>query len=153
MITKREYAESLFMRGYNCCQSVTVAFCTETGIDEETMKKLSSAFGGGIGRLREVCGAVSGMAVVIGLIYGFDDPDDNATKKKLYAEVQKLANDFKEENGSYLCRDLLGLSGPSYPTPSERTADYFKNRPCKDLVGYAAETLDNYIKERNTAQN
>lgn len=147
-MTKRERATELFLRGYNCAQSVAGAFCEETGIDFNTMMKLSSAFGGGMGRLREVCGTVSGMFIITGLLYGYDSPEDRDAKKLLYAEIQSLAARFKEQNGSYICRELLSLrtKTPDDPTPEPRTADYYAKRPCKNLVGDAAEILELFIE-------
>ncbi len=148
---KRQEAMTLFEKGYNCSQAVAGAFCDRTKVDFETMMRLASVFGGGMGRLREVCGAVSGMFVITGLLYGYDSPEDNAAKKALYSDVQSLAMKFKELNGSYVCRELLGLSikGADSPEPEKRTNEYYKKRPCKELVGDAAEILEKYLKERN----
>lgn len=148
---KREEAMALFEKGYNCSQAVAGAFCDRTNVDFETMMRLASVFGGGMGRLREVCGAVSGMFIITGLLYGYDSPEDNAAKKALYSEVQSLAMKFKDINGSYICKELLGLSikGADSPEPEKRTAQYYKKRPCKELVGDAAEILEKYLAERN----
>lgn len=148
---KRQEAMTLFEKGYNCSQAVAGAFCDRTKVDFETMMRLASVFGGGMGRLREVCGAVSGMFVITGLLYGYDSPEDNAAKKALYSDVQSLAMKFKELNGSYVCRELLGLSikGADSPEPEKRTNEYYKKRPCKELVGDAAEILEKYLRERN----
>lgn len=150
-MSKRQEAMTLFEKGYNCSQAVAGAFCDRTKVDFETMMRLASVFGGGMGRLREVCGAVSGMFVITGLLYGYDSPEDNAAKKALYSDVQSLAMKFKELNGSYVCRELLGLSikGADSPEPEKRTNEYYKKRPCKELVGDAAEILEKYLKERN----
>lgn len=147
-MTKRERATGLFMLGYNCSQSVAGAFCDETGIDFDAMMKLSSAFGGGMGRLREVCGAVSGMFLITGILYGYDDPKDIGAKKALYTEIQSLANRFREQHGSYVCRELLGLNikGGDSPEPEKRTPEYYKKRPCKQLIGDAAEILERFIE-------
>ena len=136
-MTKRELGESYFAAGYNCAQSVVLAFKDELNIDEETIKKISSAFGGGMGRMREVCGAVSGMLMVLGMLKGYSDPKD----------VKSLAGEFKEKNGSIICRELLGLSEKSSaPTPEARTPEYYKKRPCKLLVGDACEILEEYLQ-------
>lgn len=141
-----EKAEELFLKGYNCSQSVFGAFCEDLGMDIDTGLKISSAFGGGIGRLREVCGAVSGMMMAAGLIYGCSEADQKA-KAELYARVQELAGVFKNENGSIICRELLGLSKPEGTNiPAERTAEYYKKRPCQVMVKEAAQILDDYIK-------
>lgn len=139
-------AAELFLKGYNCAQAVTVAFCDVTGLDENMSARLSSSFGGGMGRLREVCGAVSGMLMVAGFLYGYDDPNDPAAKKAHYTLVQQLAGKFREEMGSIVCRELL-KNPPSDPNPSPRTAEYYAQRPCARFVMTAARILDDYIRE------
>ncbi|HEX3022779.1 MAG TPA: C-GCAxxG-C-C family protein [Lachnospiraceae bacterium] len=139
----------LFKSGYNCSQAVFLAFCDEYGMDIETALKISSSFGGGMGRLREVCGAVSGMFMVAGMIYGYTDPKDNGTKSEHYERIQYLAKQFEKENGSIICRELLGLGkGKDSPVPELRTAEYYKKRPCVELVGMAAGIMEKYINER-----
>ncbi|MHB8963968.1 MAG: C-GCAxxG-C-C family protein, partial [Saccharofermentanales bacterium] len=140
-------AKDLFEKGYNCSQSVFAAFCDETGLDFETALKISSSFGGGLGRLREVCGAVSGMALVVGMKYGYTSPHDNSTKAKHYERIQSLALTFKERNGSYICRDLLGIDGTDGPVPAARTPQYYIARPCAELVEYAAELVDQLLND------
>ncbi len=141
-----EKAKQLFMEGYNCSQAVLGAFCDECGMDFETAMKLSSSFGGGMGRLREVCGAVSGMFMVAGLIYGYDDPKGQKDKKEHYERIQALAQEFKKENGSIVCRELLGLAEKkSEPTPEERTEQYYQKRPCPEMVKMAAEIMEQYM--------
>ena len=136
----KQKAEMLFKQGYNCSQAVLLAFCDELNLDKETAARLASSFGGGIGRMREVCGAVSGMCMVAGLCKGYSDPKDMEGKKRHYSLIQKMANEFKEKNSSIICRELLGLSaGADSPSPSPRTAQYYKKRPCAELVGIAAE--------------
>lgn len=136
-------AEDLFAQGYNCSQSVLLAFAEECGLSEAVAARISSSFGGGMGRLREVCGAVSGMFMVAGLCCGYDDPKARTEKTEHYARIQQLAGDFQAKNGSIICRTLLGLnqSGASVPTPEERTAAYYQKRPCKALVGDAARIV------------
>lgn len=147
-MTRREKAENLFLEGYNCSQAVAIAFEDLHGISRGTIARLSSSFGGGMGRLREVCGSVSGMFMVAGLLYGYDDPKAKEEKADHYARIQKLAEDFSTENGSIVCRELLGLTEKKQePTPEARTAEYYKKRPCKELVGMAAEIMENYIRE------
>ena len=148
MQTKGEIAKQYFLDGYNCAQAVVLAFAQDFGLDKKTAVMLSSSFGGGMGRLREVCGAVSGMFMVLGLKYGYASPEDNQAKKELYKKVQEVAGLFKEDNGSIICRELLGLNqtGKSDPTPELRTESYYKKRPCKDLVQFAADLVDEYIK-------
>jgi len=147
-MTHKEKAMDLFSEGYNCAQAVFAAFCDEMNIDKETALKLSSSFGGGMGRMREVCGAVSGMFMVAGMLYGYTSPDDDTQKKEHYARIQKLAEEFKKETGTIICRELLGLDNNeiSEPTPEKRTAEYYKKRPCNELVGIAAMVLSNYIE-------
>ena len=141
-----EKAAELFLKGYNCAQAVTVAFCDVTGWTPEFAARTASAFGGGMGRLREVCGAVSGMFFVLGTLYGYDNSDADSKKKELYQQVQALAEQFKQINGSIICRELL--ENPSTdPTPSPRTAQYYAQRPCLRMVMTAADLLDTFIEE------
>lgn len=143
-------AEELFKKGYNCSQSVFAAFCDETGMELETALKISSSFGGGMGRLREVCGAVSGMFMVAGMLYGYSNPLDKTAKAEHYKLIQSLAMKFKIENNSIICRELLKLViNSDGPVPEDRTENYYKKRPCKELVKYAAEILDEYILNKN----
>lgn len=141
-MTKKELGENYFKQGYNCAQSVVLAFKDELGIDEVTAAKCISGFGGGFGRLREVCGAVSGMVAVISGLKGYSDPNDRTAKIELYKKIQEIVGEFKEINGSYICRELMSLpEGPSAPIPEERTAEYYKKRPCAELVGCACEIV------------
>lgn len=150
MSGKSEHAMELFQQGYNCAQSVFAAFCEDMGMDFETALKLSSSFGGGMGRLREVCGAVSGMFAIAGMKYGYTDPKDAEAKAAHYKLIQELATQFKAENGSIICRELLGLdSEPDSPTPEQRTDEYYKRRPCAELVGCAARIMDKTEKEHS----
>jgi len=144
-MTHSEKAAQLFLQGYNCAQAVAVAFCDVTGLDEKFTAKTISAFGGGMGRLREVCGAVSGMFMVLSYLYGYDDPNASSEKKQLYTRVQELAGKFREINGSIICRELLN-NPPSDPNPSPRTAQYYAQRPCVRMVMTAADLLDEFIK-------
>lgn len=140
-MTKGEKAKELFLNGCNCSQAVAAAFCDETGIDEELTKRLTIGFGGGIGRMREVCGAVSGMTFVLSAIYGEDKAD-------IYTRVQETANKFKEQNSSIVCRELLGLTNntAASPIPEKRTPEYYKKRPCSQIVEIAADILEEYLK-------
>ena len=139
-----EKAFDLFKSGYNCAQAVAVSFCDLTGLTEKQAARMASGFGGGIGRMREVCGAVSGMFMVLGILYGYDDPKDDATKKVLYTQIQALAEDFKKDAGSIICREIL-KNPPSDPNPSPRTAAYYAMRPCERMVYNAAALLDDFI--------
>lgn len=140
-----EKAKALFTEGYNCAQAVFSAFSDVTGIDFETSLKLSSGFGGGMGRMREVCGAVSGMFMVLGAIEGYTSPTDNEVKMELYSKVQKLAGEFKAENGTIICRELLDGEVSTTPKPSERTPEFYKKRPCGEYVQIAADTVADYL--------
>lgn len=143
-----EAAMKYFKEGYNCSQSVFMAFCDSYGLDLETALKISSSFGGGMGRLREVCGAVTGMFMAAGMLYGYTDPKDSASKAKHYERIQYLAKEFEEKNHSIICRELLGLAeGKDNPVPESRTKEYYRKRPCAELVGIAAEIMDKYIAE------
>lgn len=139
-------AAELFMEGYNCAQAVAVAFCDVTGMEEKQAAKLASPFGGGMGRMREVCGAVSGMFMVLGQLYGYDNADEDETKKQVYQQVQDLAAQFREQAGSIICRELL-KNPPSDPNPTPRTAEFYKKRPCTRMVMLAAELMDKFIEE------
>ena len=139
-------AAELFLEGYNCAQAIAVAFCDVTGLDKDFSARMASSFGGGMGRMREVCGAVSGMLMVAGLLYGYDTTDDDVAKKAHYALVQELAGQFREENGSIICREIL-KNPPSDPAPSPRTAEYYALRPCARMVYSAATILEKYIEE------
>ncbi len=151
-------AMEYFHQGYNCAQSVMAAFSSEMGMDFDTAIKVSSSFGGGMGRLREVCGAVSGMFMVAGVVCGYANPDDNAAKSEHYKLIQQLAAQFKAQNGSIICRELLGLNkGADSPVPESRTPEYYKKRPCAELVGIAAKIIGDYIdnkkRENTSCQN
>lgn len=143
-------AGELFRKGYNCSQAVLLAFSDITGLDERTALAVSSSFGGGMGRLREVCGAVSGAFMVAGLLWGGYDPNHRDAKAEHYKLIQRLAARMKEENGSIICRELLGLPGASAPVPEERTADYYRRRPCEAYIRTAARIIDEEIKSRGT---
>lgn len=139
-------AMDLFKEGFNCSQSVFLAFKDMYKMDSKTAFMLSSSFGGGMGRLREVCGAVSGMFMVAGVLYGYDDPKDYEAKKVHYERIQQLAKEFELRNGSIVCRQLLGLGeGKDTPAPEKRTQEYYKKRPCAELVGIAAAIMEQYI--------
>ena len=139
-------AAELFLEGFNCAQAVAVAFTDLTGMDKKEAAKLASPFGGGMGRMREVCGAVSGMFMVLGQLYGYDNSDEDTHKKELYRQVQALAEKFREENGSIICREIL-KNPPSDPNPSPRTAEYYAKRPCARMVMTAARLMDEFIAE------
>lgn len=141
-----EKAAQLFLQGYNCAQAVAVAFCDVTGLQPEFAAKMASSFGGGMGRLREVCGAVSGMLMVAGLLYGYAVPGDDQIKREHYQLVQHLAGQFREEVGSIVCREIL-KNPPTDPAPTPRTEEFYRKRPCARMVMLAAQALDRYLAE------
>ncbi len=142
-ISRADRAKEYFSSGYNCAQSVFLAFSDLYGIDQETAAKLTIGLGGGVGRLREVCGAVSAAVLLIGLEQGTADTTDDTTKAALYEEVQRFAARFKEEEGSIICRDLLGLGQENAsPQPDKRTQAYYEERPCPRLVWLAAHMFE-----------
>ncbi len=142
-------AKELFFKGYNCAQAVFCAFADQYGLDTQTAYRISSSFGGGMGRMREVCGSVSGMFMAAGLIYGYSPDDPKNAKGEHYKLIQYLAEEFKKRNDkhSIICREILGIGDKkeSY-IPEERTAEYYKKRPCADRIYDAADILSQYIK-------
>lgn len=146
-MTHPEKAMGLFLQGYNCSQAVFLAFDDMYDMEMSAALKLSSAFGAGMGQLREVCGCVSGIFMVLGLLQGYDDPSDREGKKNLYQAVQALSKELEKANGSIICRELLGLKQGEQADghPSERTKEYYKKRPCAQLCWTAAEILDHYL--------
>lgn len=145
MTTHEQRAKELFLSGYNCAQAVFAAFAPELGLTEKTALRLASSFGGGIAGMRETCGAVSGMLMAAGVLYGYDSADAGEEKKNHYARCRALAEEFAEKNGSTVCRDLLGLQAAAAPPATERTQQYYAERPCARLVASAAAILDEYI--------
>ena len=143
---RMDRAVALFREGYSCSQAVTMAFCDVTGLDEKLTARMASSFGGGMGRMREVCGAVSGMLMVAGLLYGYEDAADTAGKRALYAQVQAMAGQFRAEQGSIICRDLLE-NPPSDPNPTPRTAKFYQERPCARMVATAAGIMEEFLRE------
>ena len=146
-------ARELFLKGYNCAQSVAGAFAEEIGLPLETVLKLAQPFGAGMGRLREVCGTFSGMLFVVGQLYGGCEPGSapDGSKARVYSIVQELAERFRARRGTLICRELLGLgrgaeTDPS--RPSERTAEYYKKRPCAEICAESASLLEAYLSER-----
>lgn len=139
-------AGEFFMSGYNCAQSVTMAFADLIGMDEKGAARLASPFGGGMGRLREVCGAVSGMLIVFGILYGYDQAGDDDIKHAVYDQAQQLALSFKDRIGTIICREILD-NPPSDPKPTPRTEAFYKERPCARMVMTAAAILEQFIAE------
>lgn len=150
---RTDSARAYFMQGYGCAQAVLLAFSDLTGLDEKTSARLGASFGGGMGRLREVCGGVTGAFSVLGLICGYDDPADKEGKSRHYADIRELARRFAERSrgSSIICRELLtgaGLSGTAGGEAEARTPEYYKKRPCPDLVALAAEVLAEMLAEK-----
>ena len=146
-------AAELFALGYNCSQAVFVAFCDETNMDKETALKISSSFGAGMGKLREVCGALTGAFAVAGALWGYDDVTDQKAKTAHYDLIKRIAEEFKAVHGTYICNDLLkGIANINSPAPAERTEEYYKVRPCVRFVITACDILDKIIEEKKNIQ-
>lgn len=148
MSIRKEKARQLFLDGFNCSQSVAAAYGDAFGIDTETMLRLSSSFGAGIGRMRKTCGAVSGMFFIAGLKTGTIHGDDREGKQYNYEIVRSMADRFREKNGSITCQTLLGLrKAEKSAAPSERTAEYYKSRPCLKMVEDACDIIEEFFPE------
>lgn len=154
MTSRKEKGMELFMQGYNCSQAVVLAFADVIGVDQDQVARLSASFGGGLARLRHVCGTVSGMSMVAGMLTASSDPKDTQKKKENYETVQRLAKEFEKRNGSIICRELLGLGTEhtsvsreyrTGATPEPRTKEYYDKRPCKELIGEACEILEEFL--------
>ena len=146
---KAERARTLFLRHANCAQAVLGAFHEECGLDFDTAMRLASGFGAGMSRLREICGAVSGMVMAANLLRGYSNLNDKQAKDAHYAFIRQLTGEFEREAGSLICRELLGLpSGRrDEPVSEERTAEYYRKRPCPEMVALAAAILQRHLKE------
>ncbi len=146
-----ELAVSLFKEGYNCSQSVVAAFADMYGFTREQALRMSASFGGGIGRMRQTCGAACGLFLVAGLETGCTEGSNREGKETNYKLVQQLAEEFKQRNGSLICAQLLGLdkSAPTPATPEARTAEYYKKRPCVKMVEEAARIWVEYLENKN----
>lgn len=143
------YAADLFKSGYNCAQSVFAAYADLFGMDFQMALKMSSAMGGGVGRMREICGAVSAMAMLAGLKEGNDDPENEEAKAHIYALVREMSGRFREKEGTIICRELLGIEGMEESAkPSVRTAEFYATRPCPRLIAEAAEIIEEVLLER-----
>ena len=141
-----EKARDLFVQGYNCSQAVVGAFCDVTGLGLETSLKVSSSFGAGMGKMRSVCGAVTGMFIVAGLLWG-NTECDTASKEKHYTLIQQMSQRFKDEHDTIVCMELLKiLKTDTAPKPDERTEDYYKARPCARFVECACDIIDDIMK-------
>lgn len=146
MESRVQKAVDLFESGYNCAQSVFAAYADLFGMDTETALKISCPMGGGMGRMREVCGTVSAMSMLSGLKDGNTDPSDEDAKQASYEIVRKMAAAFRKENQSIICRELLGIDGMEKSAkPSERTKEYYASRPCSGFVRSAAQIVEEYL--------
>lgn len=147
MSVRGELAKKYFLEGYNCTQAVVLSFSDLIDMPKAQLLKVACSFGGGMGRLREVCGAFSGMLIVLGLLEGYDGPEKGEVKANHYKKVQELAKRFEEKQGSIVCREILGLNVKhDTPTPEARTPEYYKKRPCPDIVQMAVETMEEWLR-------
>ena len=147
-------AVDYFMQGYGCCQSVVAAFADMYGLDEKLALKIAAGFGGGVGRMRMMCGAVSGIVMLVGLEEGQTEGADREGKSHCYKIVQQLLEESKQQNGSIICAEILGLNGQekavnSY-VASERTAEYYKSRPCVAKVESAARIFAEHLEKKQS---
>ena len=147
MSERADKAKALFFEGYNCSQSVLGAFADIYNLDMETAMRISDGFGGGMGRMRLTCGAVSAMAMLAGLELSSGKPKDTANRTDVYAKVKEMADAFQKKNGSVICRELLGnvLPADNSSRPEERTAEYYKKRPCHECVYDCACIIEEYL--------
>lgn len=145
-MSKGDKSKELFLSGKGCAQAVALAFSDEIGLDETLIERQTIGFCGGMGRLREVCGTVSAMTYVLSNLYGDEG------RASVYAMIQEVAGEFRKQNGSIVCRELLGLdkNSISAPTPEPRTAEYYRKRPCPELCKMAADILENFIKKKKS---
>lgn len=151
MVSRVEQAVSTFEEGYTCAQSVFATYADLFGMDRQTALKLSSPMGGGIGRMREVCGVVSSMALLAGLKEGNTDPANEEGKERIYLLVRQMAEKFKEKHGTIICRELLGIDGMEESArPSERTEEYYRERPCSQLVATASRIIEEILLEQTS---
>lgn len=141
-------ARNYFLEGFNCSQAVVLAFSDLISLPKDALLCASSSFGGGMGRLREVCGAVSGMFLVLGYLRGYSDPKDYEGKKRLYSEIQELAGIFTSEYGSIVCKELLvGVPNTDGTVPEKRSDEYYKKRPCPEQIEFAAKILHEFLQK------
>lgn len=149
MSIKGQLAKDKFLKGYTCAQAVFCAFCPEMGIDEQTACLLTSSFGGGMGKLRLVCGALSGAFMALGVLYGDYQPGDNLGKSAHYERVREIGHEFEKRNGSMICAEILAankIAANMERPPEERSESYYQQRKgCIDSIVSAAEILEEYI--------
>jgi len=148
-MSRRTVAINYFKEGYNCTQAVVLAFSDVLTVDPKELCKIASPFGGGLSRMRETCGAVTGMVLVLGNLIGYDTPETGEKKHELYKNIQELLKIFENRYGSLTCRVLLNLTQKhDDPKPTPRDHSFFDKRPCPELIGGAAEILENFLIER-----
>ncbi len=147
MGARADKAREMFLQGYNCCQAVVGAFADLYGFDPETAMKMAEGFGGGLGRMRLTCGAVNAMAMVAGMKMSHGKPGDLQLRGDIYAVVRQMVEEFKAQNGTIICAELLGLSMPKddSPMPEERTPEYYKRRPCPDKIHQCGLIIEKYL--------
>ena len=150
-MSNEQIARENFKQGYNCAQSVFLTYAENFGFDTETALKLSSSFGGGIGRMREVCGVVSAMALLAGLKEGNTDPENEEGKERIYLLTRQMADKFKQKHKTIICRELLGMEGMEESAkPSKRTKEYYNSRPCSKLVADASRIIEEMLFNKET---
>ena len=144
---RADRAKEMFYEGYNCCQAVVGAFAEDFGMDATTAMKFAEGMGGGMGRMRLTCGAVSAMALIAGLAKSSGLPKNLQQRGEIYALVRAMADEFKQKNGSIICGELLGAALPKddSPMPQERTAEYYKKRPCPECIHDAGLIIEKYL--------
>ena len=148
-MTRKEQAIQYFKEGYNCSQAVVLTFKDILKIDPNELCKIASPFGGGISRMRETCGAVTGMVLVLGNLIGYETPETGEKKHELYKNTQEILRIFENRYGSLTCGKLLKISQKhDDPNPTPRDHSFFLNRPCPELIGGAAEILEDYLKSK-----
>lgn len=147
-MSRGDIAYENFLKGYNCTQAVTVAFSDIFGLNEEKLARISGGFGGGVGRMREVCGTFLGVVMVLSEVYGYSEPKNLEVKKALYEKIRTAAEEFRRDNKSIICRELLGLEkAEASAEPEARTPEYYKKRPCPMLCKYASDLAERMITE------
>lgn len=145
-MSRGDIAYENFLKGYNCTQAVTVAFSDVFGLEEDKLARISGGFGGGMGRMREVCGTFSGIVMILSEVYGYSEPKNLEAKKALYEKIRASAEQFRKDNGSIICKELLGLEkAEESAEPEARTPEYYRKRPCPMLCKYAADLAEKII--------
>lgn len=147
-MNRAEKATENFKNGCNCAQAVLAAYADLMGLDEKDALRLGAGLGGGVGRMREVCGAFNAAAIVIGAVSGGEDLS-TAARREIYEKVRKAADEFKKTNRSIICRELLGIENGARESakPDERTAEYYRKRPCADIVADAARAVETILSQ------